>query len=107
MQKIERNKDLRLRTLDRRLWQDDKAVRNYRIPTSEWHCFERLHQWDYYDDGYYDYDVIVLYHQKLLPVIEYNEPYMVLVVNKFVAKDFYGNMLPRWDMYLSKRFAQS
>jgi len=85
LQKIERNKDLRLRTLDRRLWQDDKAVRNYRIPTAEWHCFERLHQWDYYyDHGYYDWD--------------YNEPYMVLVVNKFVAKDFYGNMLPRWDI---------
>jgi len=85
LQKIKRNKDLRLRTLQRRLWQDDKAVRNYRTPTSEWHGVERSEwveriQWDAY---FYS---------------NYNDTYRVLVVNKFVAKDFYGNMLPRWDI---------
>merc|ERR1719159_1198844 len=83
LQKIKRNKDLRVRTLDRRLWQDDKAVRNYRTPTSEWHRAERFQWVERFDwDDYY-----------------YGEPYCVLVVNKFVAKDFYGNMLPRWDIY--------
>jgi len=87
LQKIKRNKDLRLRTLHRRLWQDDKAVRNYRTPTSEWHGIERLEwveriHWEW-DDYFYS---------------NYNDTYRVLVVNKFVAKDFHGNMLPRWDI---------